>query len=264
VELPLEPTRGPSLVEPQALGIVAIATNGVPVYGAQEGGGSNAVAPSAGSMVTDAQYWYGHAAPSKDWHYHHPALGHEGGWGESTLLGYALDGYPIYGALADDASLDACNFDEATQRYHVRTREQVDGDGDYCDGDSPAIRWNYTVGCYVGDLAQTSVKNSGESSLPADCTLVGHNNIEALEALESSESGEEQTEGPGFGTVLAAGLLLGVVGYAAVIGKRKFSAARATPSVGGGSYVQSLPGDLGEEETAAWRQVVSNDVGSRI
>ena len=38
-----------------------MAINGVPTYGAQEGGSTNAVEPSPGAQITDAQFWYGHA-----------------------------------------------------------------------------------------------------------------------------------------------------------------------------------------------------------
>ena len=38
-----------------------MAINGVPTYGAQEGGSTNAVEPSAGERIQDAQFWYGHA-----------------------------------------------------------------------------------------------------------------------------------------------------------------------------------------------------------
>ena len=43
-------------------GIIAMAINGVPAFGAQEVENSNAVEPEAGASVTDAQFWYGHAS----------------------------------------------------------------------------------------------------------------------------------------------------------------------------------------------------------
>ena len=48
-------------------GIIAIALDGVSVYGAQEGGGTNAVEPGANSQIQDAQYWYGHAETQHRW-----------------------------------------------------------------------------------------------------------------------------------------------------------------------------------------------------
>ena len=59
-EMPLTPTPGTALTEPMGLGVIGVAANGVPIYGAQEGGGTNAVEPTG--SITDAQYWWGHAA----------------------------------------------------------------------------------------------------------------------------------------------------------------------------------------------------------
>ena len=59
---PTTDSAGPT--EPMALGVVGVAANGVPIYGAQEGGGENAVEPTG--SITDAQYWWGHAATNGD------------------------------------------------------------------------------------------------------------------------------------------------------------------------------------------------------
>ena len=58
--MPLTPTPGTALTEPMGLGVIGVAANGVPIYGAQESGGTNAVEPTG--SITDAQYWWGHAA----------------------------------------------------------------------------------------------------------------------------------------------------------------------------------------------------------
>ena len=41
-----------------------------------------------------------------------------------TLLGYAFDGFPIYGPLSDSSNLDACNGIEINGKYqyHVVVR----------------------------------------------------------------------------------------------------------------------------------------------
>ena len=59
--MPLNPTIASSKSEPPSRGIIAMAINGVPTYGAQEGGSTNAVEPDPGSQIQDAQFWYGHA-----------------------------------------------------------------------------------------------------------------------------------------------------------------------------------------------------------
>lgn len=52
-------------------GAIAMSLNGVPAYGPQEGGGSNAVEPGNG-FIQDAQFWCGHADMQKQWHSHNP------------------------------------------------------------------------------------------------------------------------------------------------------------------------------------------------
>jgi len=59
--MPLNPSIAGSKSEPPARGIIAMAVTGVPAYGPQEGGSTNAVEPEAGASITDAQFWYGHA-----------------------------------------------------------------------------------------------------------------------------------------------------------------------------------------------------------
>ncbi len=59
--MPLNPVIAGSKSEPPTRGIIAMTLHGVPAYGAQEAGSSNAVEPPAGSMIQDAQFWYGHA-----------------------------------------------------------------------------------------------------------------------------------------------------------------------------------------------------------
>ena len=120
------------------MGITAMATNGIPIYSAVEGDNyGNAVEPAAESPIQDAQHYWGHAARNFDWHYHSPLLGHATMRSNDTLVGYALDGFPIYGALSDQEAqdtLDHCNgrFHNGTYRYHVRTLEQVDQSLGYC------------------------------------------------------------------------------------------------------------------------------------
>ena len=67
------------------------------------------------------------------------------------LLGYAMDGYPIYGPVEDDSVLDECGGvgDSVNYRYHVRLVNQIDNTLKYCDlSGSEAIQW---VSCLVRD-----------------------------------------------------------------------------------------------------------------
>lgn len=61
-----------------------------------------------------------------------------------TLLGYAFDGFPIYGPLSDASVLDDCNGitnSDGSYQYHVRTLDQVDNTVDYCNGDAVEVNW---------------------------------------------------------------------------------------------------------------------------
>lgn len=73
------------------------------------------------------------------WHVHHPYLGFSAAASSDDLLGYAMDGFEIYGPIVGtkeevDAVLDECNgmYVNGVYRYHVRTTDQVDGDAEYC------------------------------------------------------------------------------------------------------------------------------------
>ena len=177
IELPLHP-KNPDPDRPieankeiPIRGMVAIAKNGVPAFGAQEVDGANAVEPcNITGCVQDAQYWYGHPNTKGGWHVHDSHMGVEN-ITEATFLGWAMDGFRIYGALEDDSILDDCNGIEVdgTYRYHVRTRDQVNGTQEYCNGDSVVINWNYLLGCYAGSISRGRVLNANSYVLPDDC-----------------------------------------------------------------------------------------------
>lgn len=121
--------------------------------------------------VFDARFWYGHSTGAHVAHYHNPAAGKPFIPSEETMLGYALDGFPLYGPLENDEELDRCNGRtvEGSYRYHVRTLEQVNEALAYCpadqDQDMPYINWNYIVGCYHGDPSDTVIKIFSEEEL---------------------------------------------------------------------------------------------------
>lgn len=152
----MDPQYLPSFVEVPPFGIIASAMNGVPIYGTLEAQLGNAVEP-APDGIRDAQFWYGHAARRGIHHYHNPDAGVQNVDAE-TLLGYALDGFPLYGPLDNDNDLDLCNgrFVNGNYRYHVRTLEQVDESLEYCDPNGGNnTRLNYILGCYHGDTSRT-------------------------------------------------------------------------------------------------------------
>eukprot|EP00122_Pirum_gemmata_P011499 Pgem_evm1s10653 len=108
----------------------------------------------------------------------------------TTLIAFAMDGFPIFGAVDDASILDACNGQMVgdNYQYHIRTNEQVDESEGYCqklddndnndknddndDNDDDtvhSINWNYVVGCYHGLTSNTVVKNNYQTILPDDC-----------------------------------------------------------------------------------------------
>ena len=142
-------------------GPIGYALNGVPIWGALLSDGSNAV---EGAEQVPC---YGHASRTGMWHYHHPILGCNIAANQETLLGYAIDGFAIYGPLSGskdevDDMLDKCNgraLPDGSYRYHVRTLLQVDENLPYQDNSkdprNPMMEpvhtnWNYVLGCFSG------------------------------------------------------------------------------------------------------------------
>jgi hypothetical protein len=153
-------------------GMLAMALNGVPAYGPQENDSFNAVKAMDGG-VTGAGFWYGHTGGDYVWHVHSPQMGTENVTSDS-FLGYAMDGFPIYGPLSDSDvdKVDACNGlvnDNGSYQYHVKTLDQVDGELEYCNGNSPETNWNYVIGCYSGSVADSDAFDSSTYTLDDDC-----------------------------------------------------------------------------------------------
>jgi YHYH protein len=87
-------------------GAIAIAIDGVWIYGGLEGNGGNAVSGSGGIIAPCG----GHAQMTGVWHYHDPSVACKNAT-EDELVGWSLDGFPIYGAISGskedaDAVLD--------------------------------------------------------------------------------------------------------------------------------------------------------------
>jgi hypothetical protein len=154
-------------------GAVAVAINGVPIFGPEDGPGGDAVAAEHGAYNEDRQpielgICHGHAAQGGTYHYHadgncmhwHPENGEsiENDYDESTIqavaqntydgnhsevIGVAYDGYPIYGFWGYD---DQMNVVEMKSSYKLKqgetgyngidSYEYVEGFGhlDVCNG----------------------------------------------------------------------------------------------------------------------------------
>jgi len=161
IEIPLNPVYTTEKTEVPSKGIIAMATNGVPVFGAQEVTDANAMDPNG--KIKDARYWYGHATKNKVSHYHNPNMGRSDTPPHKMLLGYALDGFPIYGPLDDASDLDVCNgiFSGGNYQYHVREIDNVRGGENYCNAlDDTVNDWNYVLGCYHGETKNSVVDDA--------------------------------------------------------------------------------------------------------
>ena len=131
-------------------GAVAVAINGVPIYGPEDGPGGDAVAAEHGAYNEDRQpielgICHGHAAQGGTYHYHadgncmhwHPEDGEsiENDYDDSTIqavaqntydgnhskvIGVAYDGYPIYGFWGYD---DNMNIVEMKSSYELKDGE---------------------------------------------------------------------------------------------------------------------------------------------
>jgi len=177
IELPLDPALAETRTEIPTVGMVAMAKNGIPAYGPMEAFDENAVEPSETDVV-GSDFWYGHASNGGAWHFHNPQMGEET-VATRTLLGYSMDGFPIYGALSNRRvdQLDACNGltnNDGSYEYHVRTLEQVDESLSYCNGNSPETNWNYILGCYSGTVEDTEIFSADGYELDDDCVLQGN------------------------------------------------------------------------------------------
>ena len=175
--IPLEPTDDPEC-EPEIStenctmaperGAIAFAVNGVPIFGPEDGPGGDAVALHEGAYEEDRQHiWlglcHGHSAGGQ-YHYHadsncmhwHPDEENGESWSDysiessrnvtshSPIVGFALDGYPIYGFVGWDAD---GNVTEITSSYKLKDGEtgyngiddyeyvQGLGDLDSCNGE---------------------------------------------------------------------------------------------------------------------------------
>ena len=213
---------------------VAFAVNGVPIFGPEDGPGGDAVAGHEGEYEEDRQHiWlgicHGHSGPGGAYHYHadancahwHPDEETNQTWRDyhidssrslsehSPIVGFALDGYPIYGFVGWD---EEGVVSEMKSSYRLKEGETgyngIDdyeyvvglGDLDSCNGqfgptpDYPegiyhyhttwengegGIGFPYFINCYRGEVSLDSQNGEGDDEV--DC------------------SGRGETWGPGIG-----------------------------------------------------------------
>ncbi|MGC4022563.1 MAG: YHYH protein [Cyclobacteriaceae bacterium] len=137
--IPLNPTKA-STSAATPLGSIGISLNGVPFYN-QYAGPSQ---PLTTEIISFDQY-NGHPQMTGQYHYHVEPLYLTTNHGKDALLGFLLDGFPVYGPLEGgvtftDSNLDAlhghtsvtADYPNGIYHYHITAdAPYINGDGFY-------------------------------------------------------------------------------------------------------------------------------------
>jgi hypothetical protein len=187
--IPLDPEPAAEMTDVPLLGVTGFAVNGLPFYGPNEGEFPDPFGDPVYNMIVD--FCLGHTAQRGDYHFHavleECVLGADPGDGPSPIIGFALDGFPIYGPRG---CLDAeCNEvvamqsswettgDPTTYAWDANacTAESCDaGQGEFldrCNGRvGPDGRYAYHItstfpyilGCYRGTATHAGGQGNGQ------------------------------------------------------------------------------------------------------
>ena len=124
--IPLFPTpaKEPASIKDRFLrGAIAIAANGIPIFNPQNNRGE------ISADIGELDRWGGHCGRADDYHYHAAPLHLQSVLGTALPIGYALDGYALFGLTEPDGTsptgLDAFNGHSTAvlgYHYHASTR----------------------------------------------------------------------------------------------------------------------------------------------
>ena len=200
-------------------GSIAFAVNGIAIYGPEDGPGGDAIAGQEGAFEEDRQHiWlgicHGHSGPGGEYHYHadsncvhwHPEENQT--WEDysinssrtlsehSGIVGFAFDGYPIYGFVGWDENggikemTSSYKLKEGSNGYNgIDDYEYISGLGDLdsCNGQfgptpeypngtyhyhttwengEGGIGFPYFINCYRGEVPNESGDDGGDDSDP--------------------------------------------------------------------------------------------------
>lgn len=118
--IPLSPTVASS-VSSTPLGSIGVSLSGVPFFN-QYGGPNN---QPLDNEIASFDSYYGHPQQSGEYHYHWEPL-YLTSEDSSILVGYSLDGFPIYGPTNQSDGQYPTDLDEINGHTHV-TEEYPDG-----------------------------------------------------------------------------------------------------------------------------------------
>jgi len=97
-------------------GAIALAVDGIPIFNAKNNRGE------VSAEIGELDKWGGHCGLADDYHYHAAPLHLSRTVGATNPIAYALDGYPLYGAVEPDGApmskLDSFNGHTYKGKYH--------------------------------------------------------------------------------------------------------------------------------------------------
>lgn len=115
--IPLNPTEDP-VHAPTPLGPIGVALNGVPFFNQYAAGG----AALTDVEINSFDQYYGHPTPMMTYHYHWEPLYLTNNEGSDALLGFLLDGFPVYGPVENGVDVQESDLDA----YHGHIRATAD------------------------------------------------------------------------------------------------------------------------------------------
>jgi len=185
LNLAVTPTVAEEPGEIPALGTIAVAVNGVPIYGPTEGTGGDVLSlegalSECGSHNGPTQFHLHIFGWADDVDCLYSAEGVESG--DSILVGWSADGYPIMSGLvcADDDCTELVQLESswqltdaslfASDTWAAHRYVEGSGDLDQCTGRVDAdgqyryyttTTFPYVLGCYYGEVSNDAIANAG-------------------------------------------------------------------------------------------------------
>jgi len=145
------------------MGHIGVWSNGVSIFNPKDGFSYNSLGIwNRNAIVAEAMSFdncLGHPAPNGEYHHHlNPTCLYDDSIGlvHSSIIGYAFDGFPIYGGYGFDSTNGSGGVRQLFSSYRLRniTARQTLPDGTVLNASQygPAINGTYPLGLYVEDF----------------------------------------------------------------------------------------------------------------
>lgn len=159
-KITLNPTKNNGTLTTVGLGHTGVWSNGVSVFNADDGMSYN----NQGVWKRNALYWegasfddcLGHPAPGGEYHHHvNPRCVYDDtdSTHHAPIIGYAFDGFPIYGAYGfanTDGTGGIKRIQSSYQIRNITTRTTLPN-GSTASAAGPAVSAQFPIGCYIQD-----------------------------------------------------------------------------------------------------------------